>query len=495
MKGANSPPRGPAELGLADATRLISQLTDHAIVALDVNGVIESWNLGAQRLKGYTETEAVGRHFSVFYPDADQKSGLPQQLLQQATVEGRVEHTGWRFRADGSRFWGDVIITALHDDDGDLIGFGKVTRDRTQQHELEEDLRRSEERLRLLVEQVSDYAIFALSPTGVIESWNLGAERLKGYTHDQAIGMHFSAFYTPEDRYVGLPLQLLETARAEGRVEQTGWRVRADGTRFWADVIITAIHDGEGQHTGFAKVTRDLSARRRYDEARQRFFATFAHDFKTPLFAISGYAEMLPMVEGAERDKFLAKIMSNAQRLSAMTDELVDHSRLRSEEPEPVIEWLDTAGLAQDAVAVLRPGLGAERVRVDAPSLSFAGDRNAMLRILDNLVSNALKYSTHSGAPVVIDAALDGDAVVISVSDSGRGIAPKDLPLIFDEFERGELAEHDGGSGLGLTSVKALVNRLGGQIDISSEVGVGTTAAVRLPGRAATDSQQQGSGT
>lgn len=485
MEDAGSSPRGPAERGLADATRLISQLTDHAIFALTVDGIIESWNLGAQRLNGYTGAEAIGRHFSMFYPEKDQGSGLPADLLRRAAAEGRVEHTGWRVRADGSRFWGDVIITALHDDAGVLIGFGKVTRDMTQQHELEEDLRRSEERLRLLIEQVSDYAIFALSPAGVIESWNLGAERLKGYTHDQAIGMHFSAFYTPEDRYVGLPLQLLETARAQGRVEQTGWRVRADGTRFWANVVLTSIQDSQGQHTGFAKVTRDLSARRRYDEARQRFFATFAHDFKTPLFAISGYAEMLPMVEGADRNKFITKIMSNAQRLSAMTDELVDHSRLRSEEPEPVIEWLDTADLAQDALAVLHPGMGAERVRIDAPSLPFAGDRNATLRILDNLITNALKYSTHSVAPVVVDAALDGDAVVISVSDSGRGIAPEDLPHIFDEFERGELAEDDGGSGLGLTSVKTLVSLLGGQINITSEVGVGTTAVVRLPGGAA----------
>ncbi len=478
MGDDTSPHGGTSRLGLADASRLISQLCDHAIIALDTAGTIESWNLGAQRLKGYTEDEAIGQNFSIFYTEDDQRSGLPFELLHRAANEGRVAHSGWRVRADGTHFWGDINITALHDHDGTLIGFAKVTRDRTAQHVLEEDLRRSEERLRLLVEQVRDYAIIALSPEGVVESWNFGAERLKGYTHHQAIGMHFSEFYPPEDRQKALPQRLLKEALAAGSVEHTGWRVRADGTRFWADVFITAIYGGDGTHTGFAKVTRDLTARRRFDEARQQFFATFAHDFKTPLVAISGYAEMLTMVEGDERDTFVAKIISNAQRVTKMTDELVEHAHLHAEDREPIVEWLDVRALAKETVAILQPGLNRDRVRIEAPHLQFAGDRNAMLRVMDNLLSNALKYSSE---PVVIDAAVDGESIAITVADSGRGISAEDLPHIFEEFERGELARNDGGSGLGLTSVRTLINRLGGQIALTSEVGVGTTAVVRMP--------------
>ena len=179
-----------------DAARLVEQVVDYAIIALDGSGTIESWNVGAQRLKGYTAEEAIGRSFSMFYIEEDRRAGLPLRLLDEARDKGRVEHLGWRVRKDGTRFWGDVIITALHNDLGDLTGFAKVTRDLTEQHELEESLRRSEERFRLLVSQVRDYAIIALDPSGTIESWNAGAERVKGYTADEAIGRSFSMFYT-----------------------------------------------------------------------------------------------------------------------------------------------------------------------------------------------------------------------------------------------------------------------------------------------------------
>ncbi len=334
-----------------------------------------------------------------------------------------------------------------------------------------------------LVSQVLDYAIISLDPSGTIESWNAGAERLKGYSPERAIGQHFSMLYPAEDRRAGLPLRLLEKARTHGSVEHTGWRVRADGSRFWGNVIITALRDSEGEVAGFAKVTRDHTARRRFEEAREQFFATFAHDFRAPVHSISGYAEMLPMVEAEQRDDFIAKIQSNSERLGRMTTELVEHARMRAVDHDPIADWLDVRSLTLQTVDGLRPELGAHRVRVDAAAMQFVGDRGAMLRILENLLTNALKYSAEADTPVVVDAIEDGDEVSISVRDRGRGIDPADLPHIFEEFERGQLREDDGGSGLGLTSVKMLVNRQGGQISIASELGRGTTVTVRMPGR------------
>ena len=172
---------------MTDLTRLIEQVVDYAIIALDGSGTIRSWNAGAERLKGYTATEAIGRSFSMFYTDEDRRSGLPLHLLEEAREKGRVEHLGWRVRQDGTRFWGDVVITAVPDADGTVTDFVKVTRDLTAQHELEESLRRSEERFRLLVGQVRDYAIIALDASGTIESWNAGAQHLKGYAAEEAI--------------------------------------------------------------------------------------------------------------------------------------------------------------------------------------------------------------------------------------------------------------------------------------------------------------------
>ena len=272
---------------------LVGQVSDYAIIALDPQGAIETWNLGAERVKQYTAEEAIGRSFAMFYTEEDRRTGLPSKLLNAARENGRVEHTGWRLRKDGTRFWGDVVITALHDSEGNLTGFAKVTRDLTEQHALEEKLRASEERLRLLVGQVADYAIVGLDPQGAIETWNLGAERVKGYTAEEAIGRSFAMFYTEADRRAGLPFELLTQARETGRVEHTGWRVRKDGSRFWGDVVITALHDEAGNLTGYAKVTRDRTDMKAIEDAQDAFYAAFNHDFRTPVTALKGFVDTL----------------------------------------------------------------------------------------------------------------------------------------------------------------------------------------------------------
>jgi PAS domain S-box-containing protein len=250
---------------------LTDSVRDYAIFVLDHTGRVMTWNRGAQNIKGYSPAEIIGEHFSRFYTPEDQKAGRPAQLLADAAREGRVEDEGFRVRKDGTRFWADVIISALRTEQGDLRGFVKVTRDLTTRRRAEEQLRESEERLRLMIESVNDYAIFMLTPDGRVSSWNLGAERLKGYTQAEIVGQHFSRFYPPEDNAMRKAQRELEIAAREGRFEEEGIRVRKDGTRFWANVVLSAVRDHKGRLLGFAKVTRDMTEKRRAaEETAQR---------------------------------------------------------------------------------------------------------------------------------------------------------------------------------------------------------------------------------
>jgi PAS domain S-box-containing protein len=256
---------------------LVESQRDYAIFLLDVSGHVLTWNGGARRLKGYDADDIVGRHFSVFYPAEQVAAGLPERILESARATGRYEAEGWRVRKDGSTFWADVVITALRDERGELVGFGKVTRDLTSRQLAVEQLRTAAaelrvanadlEQFRLLIMHVRDYAIFALDPLGRIRTWNPGAENINGYTADEAIGRHFELFYTDEARARKHPAHELEVATEVGRFEEEGWRVRKDGTLFWANVVITALRDADGVLVGFAKVTRDLTERR---QAQQR---------------------------------------------------------------------------------------------------------------------------------------------------------------------------------------------------------------------------------
>jgi PAS domain S-box-containing protein len=278
---------------------LVEGVKDYAIFMLDPDGKVASWNEGAHHIKGYRQQEILGRHFSVFFAEEDLKRSKPERELQIAQDEGSYEEEGWRVRKDGSRFWASVLITALWDEAGSLRGFAKVTRDITERKRAEEEirqlnknlenrveertsqlegavaeleshqreLRQSEERFRILVEGVSDYAIFMLSPDGSVVSWNEGAERIQGYGASEITGKHFSIFYVEEDVERGLPGEELRVAAAEGRFEEEGWRVRKDGTRYQAEVVITALRDEAGNLRGFSQVTRDITARKEAEEA------------------------------------------------------------------------------------------------------------------------------------------------------------------------------------------------------------------------------------
>ena len=245
---------------------LVESVQDYAIFALDTDGYILSWNAGAERFKGYTADEIIGKHFSIFYPYERIATGFPEFELREAARTGRFADEGWRLRKDGTRFWASVVITSLRDSTGTLVGYAKVTRDLTERRAADEALRLSEERFRLLVQGVRDYAIFMLDPTGHIATWNEGAQRIKQYTADEIIGQHFSIFYPPEKVAEQFPQYELREAERTGHFEDEGWRIRKDGSRFWANVVITALHDSDGRLIGFSKVTRDLTERRASEE-------------------------------------------------------------------------------------------------------------------------------------------------------------------------------------------------------------------------------------
>src|SRR3954453_21450921 len=326
---------------------LLDSVADYAIFLLDPMGRISSWNLGARRLKGYEAHEILGEHFSRFYTAEDLARDHPTHELEIARAQGRYEEEGWRLRKDGSRFWASVLITALFVGD-ELMGFAKVTRDLTARRLAEEQLRTRSmeltqanaelEQFRLMVSGVRDYAIFALDAGGHIRTWNEGACRIKGYTEDEVVGRHFSMFYTPEDRAREHPAHELDVAAREGRFEEEGWRVRKDGSRFWANVVITALRHPTGVLAGYAKVTRDLTARRVADLALrqangelERFASTAAHDLVEPLHTIVGLADLLERrygeALGDDGRELLTHVRGSAERLRGRVDGLLAYAR------------------------------------------------------------------------------------------------------------------------------------------------------------------------
>ena len=306
---------------------LVQSVTDYAIYMLDLQGRITSWNAGARRFKGYEPEEIIGEHFSRFYTEEERAKEIPRIALETAEREGRFEAEGWRVRKDGTQFWANVVIDPVRDPGGKLVGFAKVTRDLTERRAAELELRASEERFRLLVQSVTDYAIYVLDPEGHVSSWNAGAERFKGYAADEIMGEHFSRFYTDEDRAADRPRIALETARREGRFEAEGWRVRKDGARFWASVIIDPIRNDSGELIGFAKVTRDLTEKREIEEqlrqsqkmeAVGQLTGGIAHDFNNLLTGIGGSLEMMQvrMAQGrtADIDRYLLAAQGAVKR-------------------------------------------------------------------------------------------------------------------------------------------------------------------------------------
>ncbi|CAN5508048.1 PAS domain-containing sensor histidine kinase [soil metagenome] len=485
---------------------LVDAITDYAVYMLDRDGLVSSWNPGAERFKGYRPHEIIGEHFSRFYTPEDRAAGVPARALNQAATEGRFEQDGWRVRKDGSRFWAHVVIDPIRLPSGEVIGFAKITRDLTERKLAEEALRSSEQQFKLLVEGVTDYALYMLDPTGLVSSWNAGAARIKGYRAEEIIGHHFSRFYVEADRLAGAPEAALRTAVADSRFEKEGWRLRKDGSRFWAHVVIDAIRDERQRVIGFAKITRDITERRdtqrALEQAREALFQSqkleaigqltggLAHDFNNLLMAVLGSLELVrkrlpvdpritPLIDNA---------IQGAERGAALTQRMLAFARKQ----ELQLQAVDVAALVQGMTGLLQRSIGPSvRLEIHFPTglAPVFTDGNQLENALLNLVVNA-RDAMPGGGLVTIGAThhtIDqqavgglppGGYVRLAVTDTGEGMDAKTVSRATEPFYTTKGVGK--GTGLGLSMVYGLVEESGGRLVLVSQPGEGTVVELWL---------------
>ncbi len=548
-RSRRSTPPDPRQAGASDPqdTRLtfehvVAGIHDYAICLLDPEGRVTSWNAGAERIEGFRQNEVQGRHISLIYPEDAVSRGSPDDELKIAAASGRFETDGWRLRKDGSTYWANVVLTPIKDGKTGVQGFVLIIRDLTDRKQAEEALRRSEERFRLMVEGARDYAMFMLDPQGHVRTWNVGAERIKGYKANEIIGRHFSVFYTQEAVQKGWPQHELQVARNVGRFEDEGLRVRKDGTTFWGNVIITAIFDKAGELQGFSKLTRDLTDRRKADEAiresnqnlerrveertreltlladslktevaerarlteelrrrmlelnqadtqKNTFLAMLSHELRNPLAPIRNAlylldARNLSQEEVAGATRLIGRQVDQMVRL---VNDLLDVSRIVQNRIELHTERLDVSEAIRRAVETAEPVIAARghRLEVHLPdqAVTLEGDMVRLSQAFGNLLLNAAKYTEEGGRISVRVERTDAGAVV-RVKDTGIGIEPEMLERVFDLFTQSgiTLARTEGGLGIGLTLVRRIVQMHGGAVEARSDgVGRGSEFIVRLP--------------
>lgn len=489
--------------------KLVEEIQDYAIIVMDKAGIIQNWNQGAHKIKLYTEEEIVGKHFSVFYLAEDLASNLPQKLLAEAEDKGRAAQEGWRKRKDGSVFWASVVITAIHDDAGGVIGFCKVTRELTDKKNAEDRLRMSEERYHKMIAEVQDYAIILLTVDGVIENWNAGAEKIKGYTADEIVGKKFELFYTPADREDGLPGKLLKIAAEEGKATHQGWRVRKDGTMFWGTIVITALHNKEGGIIGYSKVTRDLTQQKIAEEKLAAYTAELenqnreleqyayvaSHDLQEPLRKIRTFADLIKEnIDDKEFvNKYFEKLSSSAARMTEMVKSLLNYSRLSKDKPvDASVNLHDVLEEVKQDFELLIEEKQAGIVIKDLPHV--AGNHIQLVQLFSNLVGNSLKFSKEPPVIKIEAAVVDKlpitDAPVslqekkyyhISVEDNGIGFEEEYSKLIFSLFQRLHGKQDYAGTGIGLALCRKIVENHNGFINAVSQPGKGARFNIYLP--------------
>jgi PAS domain S-box-containing protein len=486
---------------------LVDGVVDYAIYLLDPAGLIVNWNTGAQRIVGYEPHEIVGQHFSRFYTKEDRTAGLPWRVLEIAAHEGRYESEGWRVRKDGTRFWASVVVDAIRDAAGAVTGFAEVTRDVSKRRATQEALRESERQFRLLVGSVTDYALFMLDPNGVVASWNAGAGRIKGYTAGEIVGQHFSRFYNPHDRAAGVPARALQIAASEGRYEAEGWRVRKNGERFWANVVIHPVRDEDGSLIGFAKITQDNTKKRDAEIALQKaqehrgraqrmealghLTGGVAHDFNNLLMIVGGFSQTLKKLAGQDPKglRALEAIEGAVEKGQSLTRQLLTFSRRQT--LNPVV-----TGIAE-RIEAFRRMLGSsntEKARLVAdipPNIwTVKADISEFELALLNITLNA-REAMPEGGVITITAEnvelkredspgqLEGDFAAITIADTGTGIPEEILPKVFDPFftTKGGTKE----PGLGLSQVHGFAHQSGGTVAIESKLGRGTRVTLYLP--------------
>ena len=474
---------------------LVEGITDYAIYMLDTEGRITNWNKGAQRIKGYKPKEIIGKHFSVFYTPEDRAADLPRRALERARKDKHFMAEGWRVRKDGSRFFASVAIDPIFEK-RKLVGFAEITRDITERQAAASELANSETQFKTLVGGVTDYALYMLDPTGIVANWNAGGERIKGYSAEEIVGRHFSRFYTPRDQAAGRPARALKIAVETGHYEEDGWRVRKDGSFFWASVVIDSIRNDAGELIGFAKITRDISERKEAQEKllsmqrqlaeSQKFDALgqltggVAHDFNNFLMVISGSLHTIRSEVASEKAlRALQAIDGASQRAGSLTRQLLTFARRQSVQPQS-IKLSDRLNALRD---VLNSGIGSTvSLIIDVPGdvWNIVVDPNEFETALVNLVVNARDAMTDGGSVIIKAKNIPEEAqVAISVEDTGVGIPDDVAEKVFDPFFTTKPVGK--GTGLGLSQVHGFAHQAGGTVGLRSALGRGTTITIYLP--------------
>ncbi|MGO9543565.1 MAG: PAS domain S-box protein [Rhodomicrobium sp.] len=508
--GSQSESIAPALSSLSEGDRLkllIQGVTDCAICMLDGEGRFASWNAGAEKIMGYRSAEILGQPFSRFFTERDRAANLPAQLLEEAMLNGRSESEGWQVRKDGSQFLAGMSAYPLRDASGLPAGFAVVVRDVTVPAARQEALLESERQFRLLVEGVTDYALYMLDPNGNVTSWNTGAQRIKGYEADEILGQHFSRFYIERDRAAGVPARTLQVAAAEGRFEAEGWRVGKNGQPFWAHVIIDSIRDNSGNLTGFAKITRDITekhysgialqkvqdqkGRAQRMEALGHLTGGVAHDFNNVLMVIGGFAQTLKKIAGGDPKgaRAIEAIELSVQRGQSLTRQLLTFSRRQT--LNPVV-----TGVAEriESFSKMLGSSNADPVKlivdVAPDTWPVMADTGELELALLNVTLNARDAMPDGGVLTITaenvqlqreatPAEVEGEFVAITIADTGTGIPEEILSNVFDPFFTTK--SRSKGSGLGLSQVYGFAHQSGGAVTIESKVGHGTQVILYLP--------------
>jgi two-component system, chemotaxis family, CheB/CheR fusion protein len=473
-----------------------------AIISFAMDRTILSWNAGAERIFGYTAHEAIGQSLSMLSPD--ESADDTDMFRRLGAAQSMTELQAARRRKDGSEIHVAVNISPIKDAEGTVIGGTAVARDITQQREAAEALRASEERLRLVMENATEYAIFSMDLARRITVWNSGAQRLLGYSGAEAVGQSADIIFTPEDRAAGDADKEVRTALRDGRAADDRFHQRKDGSRFWASGALMLMRDAQGEAVGFVKILRDQTAERETqqalerseaelqaaDAAKDRFLAVLSHELRNPLASIASAAALLlaPQVTPAERDAAAQVVKRQAGTMKALLDELLDVARLKLGRLELHPGRITLREVVQAAVETVQPTLlsAGHHLQIALPDqeVELDADRLRIVQVLANLLSNAIKY-TPGGGEIALGAKLSGNRVTITIADNGIGIEADQIGRMFEMYEQGQRGtDPSQGLGIGLALVKNIVELHGGKVEATSAgTGKGTEFRVILPAR------------